>query len=243
MTHADFLRNAFRALLENFRAFLFYAAVALVLGIASVLFRVFIIAPMTDSASDTQLNLYLIAFQIGHVAITMAAATVTFARIGREVDKPMWRVADDVDALRLFYRMWILIGLIGLVSMQVVQLIASETSEPVTVDMFRVGFLVLIALLYAFGSCVMFYGRPGREEINQAFTTMSHHAGPVMMVCIIGVLAGFILPPLFVLLPLFLQPVVNVLDAYIDCFIFTFMWLVCIYNRDHYEHHEDDIDF
>jgi hypothetical protein len=254
----NFYREAAIALRQNGRSVLYYIAAGMLIAALDAMLDLFVLAPASGEAPDTALNLALIVSSILMVALGALASTIFFARVGREMDKPMWRVADDRDALRLFYRMWLLLGLLTLAYARVMeQFLSSADSTGLIV--FLCTFFIWATLLNVFGAFVMFYGRTGRDELNAAFGTFAHHLGPIIAVSLVGLLAGLMLvdaqqrilqigtaadaTPMHLALRVLLTTLLGGADSLVSIFIFAYAWLVCIFHRDHFEEPGDDFDF
>jgi len=255
----NFYREAAIALRQNGRTVLYYIAAGMAIALLDAVIDLFVLAPASGEAPDTAMNFALIVSSILMVALGALASTVFFARVGREMDKPMWRVADDRDALRLFYRLWLLLGLLTLAYARVMEQFLTGSSDPAGLIVFLCTFFVWATLLNVFGAFVMFYGRTGREEVNAAFGTFAHHLGPVIAVSLVGLLAGLMLVDSQqrivqigaaagatsgqLVLRIGLSGLLGGVDALVSMFIFAYAWLVCIFHRDHFEEPSDDFDF
>lgn len=247
----NFLGDAVRALHENYRPVLFYMGLVALLKTGEGTLQRLVLDPIAETTSDSLMGVYLILTRILLVAGVAVGDTVFLSRIGREVDKPYWRVRDDREALRRFYRLWLLLGLTNLVYLQVTeQITGNDPEHPATFFVF-LSYIVLVVLLHAFGTTVMFYGNVAREEVGEAFRTMSRHAQSIFGLCMLGVLAAFFLQVFYALivfgefaLPIELgaDALLAAMDGYISCFLFAYMWLVCRYDRDDYEHDREDFD-
>jgi hypothetical protein len=167
---------------------------------------------------------------------------------------------SDAYAFRLFYRLWFLLLLLALVYLHVMRQLLPAQPDADTGVIFLCSFFVLATLLNLFGAVVMFYGRPGREEVSQALSTMGHHIGPVIAACVVGLLAGLLLFQANMTamqigvgaksvsatdhaVRFLADAIIGGVDSLVSCFIFAYAWLVCIYHRDHYEEPGDDFDF
>lgn len=255
----NFYREAAIALRQNGRTVLLYIVAGMTIAALDVLLDLFVLAPATGDVPNTAMAVALIVSSILMVALGALASTVFFARMGREMDKPMWRVADDRDALRLFYRLWLLLGLLTLAYARVMEQFLAGSSDPTSLIAFLCTFFVWATLLNVFGAFVMFYGRAGREEINAAFGTFAHHLGPVIAISLLGLLAGLVLvdaqqrvvllgtapnsTSAHLVLRIVLSMLLGGVDSLVSIFIFAYAWLVCIFHRDHYEEPGDDFDF
>jgi hypothetical protein len=228
-----------------------YMGLAAGFSVIDPLFRETVLKPIAESTPESVLGLYLIGFRIALVALFAAVDSVLLARIGREVDKPYWRVPSDREALARFYRLWLLLGLMGLVYEQLSEQVAAASGSESVLFFFRISYYIFIVLLHVFGTAVMFYGKVGREEVSQAFTTMSNHARFVVGMCLLQILVGIGLDGVSDLVLLWGPPfaaglaltaALGLVLGYLSCLIFTFMWLVCIYDRDEYERDREDFD-
>lgn len=255
----NFYREATIALRHNFRPVLSFIAIGMLLSGGNSAFQLFVLQPEADAPAQT-LGLALVGWQIVYVAISAAAQTVFFSRMGREMDKPMWRVLDDRDAMRRFFRFWLLLGLLTLVYVHTMgALLPADTDVAVAVA-FLASVFTLATLVNVFGASVMFYGGAGRQEVREAFTTMGRHVAVIVAICLFGILAGLVLRDLNLSAVEFgkapggaawyhsaaavaLGMLAGAFDSLVGCFIFAYAWLVCIFDRDHFEQPGDDFDF
>ncbi|MDK1020998.1 MAG: hypothetical protein QGD90_05125 [Candidatus Hydrogenedentes bacterium] len=238
------LRAAFQALQQNYGPLLFYIGVAFAVYSARLSLDTLVIAPRSEEITENILRLYSIAIDIVAVAVVAMAQTIAFSRMGREIDKPMWRVADDLDAVRLFYKLWLLLGLVNVAAVRFRDILFRGTEEaPVQLILVMMWLLGAVLLIF-FGSAVMFYGRVGRQEVTEAVTTMARQLPYVLLIATVGFFFRLFLINLQLDLPLWARPALAIADGYLDCFLFASMWLVCIYHRDEYDHpDDDDFDF
>ncbi len=238
------LRAAFQALQRNYGPLLFYIGVGFAVYSARLSLDTLVIAPRAEEIAENILRLYSIAIDIVAVALVAMAQTIAFSRMGREIDRPMWRVADDLDAVRLFYKLWLLLGLVNIAALRFLDIVVARTDEAAVQFTLAMIWLMGAVLLIPFGAAVMFYGRVGRQEVAEAISTMTHQFPYTLLIAIVGIFFGLFLITLQPDLPLLARPALAIADGYLDCFLFAAMWLVCIYHRDEYEHPDDeDFDF
>ncbi len=245
------MRDAVRALHENYRPVLLYMSLVALLKTGEGALQKLVLDPIAETTSDSRMGMYLILTRIALVAGVALGDTVLLSRIGREVDKPYWRVPDDREALRRFYRLWLLLGLANLVYLQLTeQLTGGDPEHPATFFVF-LSYIMLVVLLHAFGTTVMFYGNVTRDEVGEAYRTMSRHAQSILGLCLLGILAAFLLQVFYALIVFGKLPLpaelgagalLAAMDGYISCFLFAYMWLVCRYDRDDYERDREDFD-
>ena len=236
------VRAALKALQRNYAPLLFYIGVGFVIYSARLAFSALIIEPRSEDLGENFIRLYSIAVDICSVAIVAMVQTVAFSRIGREIDTPMWRIENDRDAIRLFYTLWLLLGLVNIAAMRFLVIIVAATDEEPVQFALQMIWLAGAVLLVPFGAAVMFYGRVGRQEVGEAVSTMLRQFPHTFLIAIIGIFAALFLMNLQPDLPLWARPALVIADGYVDCLLFASMWLVCIYHRDEYVH-PDDEDF
>jgi len=238
------LSSAFLALQRNLGPLLFYLCVGFVVYSGRLAIDTLVIKPMGEDISETFIRFYGILVDIVAVAIIALAQTIAFSRIGRDIDRPMWRVEDDREALRRFYGLWLLLGLGNIAALRILDIAAASTGEESTRFLLAMLWLSGAVLIVPVGSSVMFYGHVKREEVGEALSTMLQHIPYVLLFSVIGIFFGFMFIGLQPDLPLWARPALAIADAYLDCFLFTCMWLVCIYHRDEFQHPDNqDFDF
>ena len=238
------IRAALQAVQRNYGPLLFYIGVGFAVYSARLALDALVIAPRSEDFGENLIRMYSFAIDIVAVAIVAMAQTVAFSRIGREIDRPTWRVENDMDAIRLFYTLWLLLGLLNVAAIRFLDIVVTRMDEPPVQFALAMMWLTGAVLLVPFGAAIMFYGRVGRREVGEAVSTMLRQFPHTFLIAIIGIFAGMFLINLQPDLPLWARPALAIADGYVDCLLFASMWLVCIYHRDEYEHPDDeDFDF
>jgi len=105
------LGAAFQALQRNRGPLLFFIGVATIVYSLQLVFYTLVIEPRSEETLERSIQFYSITVDIAGVAVIALAQTIAFSRIGRDVDRPMWRIAGDGEALKRFYGLWLLLGL------------------------------------------------------------------------------------------------------------------------------------
>jgi len=239
----DFLREAFRALRENIVYVALYALGFAVLD--SLHYQVFMrAAGEYDPATDPlPVGPLFVGIAIARAVVAAALDTLFFSRLGREIDRPMWRVSNDADAFRLFFGMWLLLRLLMVTFNEVIGVLGRETSEEATLLILAVVALYVVLFLKAIGAAIMFQGRAGSPEVSEAFSVIGHHFGPVFQVTLFSLLIFLVAELVRFGIPEAEIPLRSAIGAGVNCIILTSIWLVCMYHRDHWEPPEDDFDF
>ena len=238
------LRAALQALQRNYAPLLLYIGVVCAVYSARLALDTLVIAPNSENLAENFTQIYSIAIDILAVAIVAMAQTIAFSRIGREIDKPMWRVEGDRDAIGLFYKLWLLLGLMNITAVRFLDIAVAGTDEAAVQFTLAILWLTGAVLIVPFGAAVMFYGRVGRQEVGEAVSTMFRQFPYTFLIALVGIFAAMFLITLQPDLPLWARPALAIAHGYVDCLLFAAMWLVCIYHRDEYVHpDDDDFDF
>ena len=238
------LGAAFQALQRNRGPLLFFIGVATIVYSLQLVFYTLVIEPRSGETLERSIQFYSITVDIAGVAVIALAQTIAFSRIGRDVDRPMWRIEDDWEALKRFYGLWLLLGLASIAILRIVDIIATTTEEDSAGLVLFMLWLTIAALIVPFGSAVMFYGQVRRQEIGEAVSTMFRHFQYILLFAIIGIFFGIMISDLQSTLPLWARPALAIANGYLECLLFAAMWLVCIYHRDHIDRPDDqDFDF
>lgn len=167
---------------------------------------------------------------------------VVFSRLGKDIDKPLWKITDR-EAIRRFFSLWFIVnlGVTLLVSLQVSAAIRGDES---TSSLWFV--LVLCSNVFAVpvGALIMFYGGLGREGVFRAFSTGLMQFPRMILIFFFAWILLVIV--IFVAMDEsigdYIKPFFSIVEAFGDGFVFSCTWIVCIYQRRE-EEDESDFDF
>lgn len=246
------LQDAAQAVQRNVSALLLYAAIfggaEVVATLVTAAFQPSGEEPLSFSLRLLDVGIFL--FVVHAIAL---AQTLAFSRLGREIDRPLWKVRDDRDALHRFFVMWALIslatnGLMRLANMEY------GAGESVSIN-YLLGLATLIACLVGVpaGAGIMFTGTVSSRTIGEGLAPLFRRPGHTAIVLAV-MLSQLILGATFQsLLPvtgeegpsLVLRLAVVLASAfvqvYLDCLAFAGVWLICMLDRDTID--EIDLDF
>lgn len=246
------LRDAADAVQRNLPALLLYLAVNGVLTVLYLLVYAAVRARYpTDGVSMVpQLIDLVVMFVLA--GITAALHAVVFSRMGRDIDKPLWKVRDDRDALRRFYMLWLTADL-GLGALQWLASVKYGEGDLAALNgLFFLLFFLAFVVYIPCCACIMFFGHISRDTLGLALEPIIKHFGralPIFLVPLFQFALLFYVSAhravegdqldLVRWMPIFLAT--SVALSYFDCVIFAATWLVCIYNRETPD--EIDLDF
>ena len=235
------LRLAVQAIDHNFRAVLLYIGIHV--SVSSVTFfvsRTFL-RPLEGEDPTTLMNTLDIGLNVIDGIAWAIAQCVAFAWIGRNLDKPNWKIATAGESLKRFFGFWLLMDLIGVLTFRFFIYSVNAGADA--------SIVLWLPIFYGsatipLGAAIMFYQRVGTEEIGQALRTLGHQfPRTLLVVCIAG--AGFIFLNMIMLQTTgfpFAMPLISIIDSVLDCFIFSCTWIICMYYREESEN-DSDIDF
>ncbi len=248
----QYVREAAQAVQRNLTSFLLYAAILGVLDILTIL----ALAPFEPGKGEP-VTLTFRLLDVGQLLVAVHvgafAQTVVFSRLGRDIDRPLWKVRTDGEALKRFFMMW---ALINLTAYGLYRLAAMDFGDgDVTVINYLLLFTGLAALLVSipFGACIMFTGRVSSRTIGESLAPLTRQPGRTSVIFAI-VLVQLILfdvtrqllvsggdagPSLLARIGVGLTS--DILQTYLDCLVFAATWQLCMVDRDTVD--EIDIDF
>lgn len=238
------IKEAFAAVQRNRRSLLLYVAIIFGLHSVKLLCDYFLGQVAEAEIPPTVEHAYAFVSDIVAAAVYAVAQCTAFARIGREMDRPFWKIEGDGEALRRFFKLWFLLDLAGILLLRIVDGYASELDgESISVVLFFF-WIIIAVLLVPFGASVMFYGQVGKEEVLRAATTLIDQLPRTMLVLLMGyVIASIVIGiQMAGILPPWATPSLAILDGFGDCLIFCAVWLICIYHRDE-DAEGPDLDF
>lgn len=180
-------------------------------------------------------------------AAIAALQTVVFARMGREIDRPLWRSPDAADALRRFFQLWLILNLVTVALDQLLQLAYRQNAEAALVFLvFLYGLVVLLSI--PVGACIMFSGAFEWKELGTSLAPLVQQAPRTLVLIMLNLFQILLLFELVRLRSIRAEePAVfwtvytlaPVAMAYLDCVVFAGAWHLCIEHRNA----DQDVDF
>lgn len=183
--------------------------------------------------------------------LAAAIQAIILARLGRELDRPLWKCGSDLEALKRFWMPWFLLAL-GFTLFSELASLAVRNDLPDAAAMMLLLSLIYQLIVIPVGACVMYWGRLEWNELVEALRPIARQfslvvfvfmlqAGQFMMQFVLqGALVGYApddIERVFVL-ALGIMPL-----NLIEVLAFVTMWRILIINRDAPEDNEDDFDF
>lgn len=239
----EVIREGFAALQRNRSAVLWYFAITSIAHGILLVMRLQLIEPHAEEFSAAMLTFIRLGTMVGVTAAYALAQCVAFSRIGTDIDRPLWKISGDAEAIRKFYNLWFILMLVNVLVFQFCDQVAASISNDSTTLMLLLLWLMTVSLLIPFGTAVMFQGRAGSEELGRAFDTLTRQFSRTLIILLMAYgITSLVLAFQSVNLPIWCLPIVWLIDSYGDCLIFSCTWVLCMYNRDD-ETEDSDFDF
>jgi hypothetical protein len=234
--------EAFHGLQQNLRTLVLYIGLATAYQSAFLFGHHTLILPIEETLDPVYLNVYAFSTTILHALCWAVLQSICFARLGRKIDQPFWKISGDWESLKRFFKLWFLLDLGALTLLSVAEKLASGMDDESLAKMticFALGAAVTAA---PFGIAVMFHGRFGQEEVRAALSTLVAQLPRAALVVLMAFfVAMFLIDIRFSEnFAIGLAPLLYIVDAYVDCLIFCCIWYLCMLNRDE---DTEDIDF
>jgi hypothetical protein len=248
LTPGDILRDGVRSVQRNQWLIIAFAAACAGLDLAVRLVEWPLIGfDATRDIPPWAANVDLL-IQMVYVALYAALVAVVFARLGKDIDRPLWKCGSSAEALRRFFALWLIINLYFLMLYRLQRVAIMHDNEDVAIFL---ELLVMISYIVAFpaGTCIMYAGkldwaqlgpslRPLTRKFDLAFPVLAINFGGYVLLTIgmfigaeVTAIAGRLLIP----------GALSFAMALLDGFVFCAMWRVCMVHRDEPDTDDEDL--
>jgi hypothetical protein len=234
------LKAAFSHIFRCPKALLIYVGIIVGYVVLKTLVEEALIPKTDDMDIQSISKVYLVSTTIITSAIFAFAQALAFPMLGREIDKPLWKIQSTPSIIFQFFSFWLTLNFLLLTIDLLISLSGISNDDKFSIYLW---WLMSAAFLVPFGSTVMFYGQTGWQEIKQAITTIFGQFPYYMGITFLTFFFYLIFVQLHSLnLPIWGTAGLQTLSTTIDCIVFSFCWEVCKKHRDEQET-MDDIDF
>lgn len=239
----EYLQRAFQAVQRNLSSLGLYLVI--VVGASAAGTALFTALGISGDTVRGNVRLFACAVAVDLLLVlaNAIAQAIVFSRFAKDMDRPLWRMRDDREALRRYFLLWLafngVVFLLNLLSYDVPILIDNEEFGAIP----QLLALFAVALYIPLGAAMMFHGTADWRRIPESLGPYGRHFAKVMLVCCA---AGFLyLMMLDAALRMkehpLLRLVVDVILGYGDCVIFCAAWMICMHDRQNPE--DSSFDF
>ncbi|MBI5095781.1 MAG: hypothetical protein HZB26_25535 [Candidatus Hydrogenedentes bacterium] len=245
----DILSESFIALRRNAAAVALYVFGISGLNAAAVAVRVLTEDWFKQEAHAQFAHTYTVLSSVFLVIVVSLAQVVTFAKLGADIDRPLWRVSGVREAITRFFRIWLILNLLIMATVSLPELIADGPAGDGLKELILLLYVTLVVVCVPMGACVMFRGPETLEEASRCFSPLLHELPRTLLLFLLGALTIVMelsyygiresMPSKWTAVSLSL--LLFAVSSFIECFVFAGTWLICMTHREHGE--DTDFDF
>lgn len=239
----ELIRDAVNAVQKNLDALGIYVGIMLVASTTATYANSWMAVPAENPYADPNLIAYEVALNLFLVFSAAIAQSIAFARLGKNIDRPLWKISGDLEAIKLYLPLWAgLNAIVILVQALTTWSVATFGGSGVSGVLFIL--MVLAVIVYIpVGAALMFLRTPDWTHLPEAVRPLFRQFSKTLVILAmtgllfllqISLISGMEGQP-------WLRPLVDIAFAYFDCVIFSAVWLLSMYDRQAPE--EVDLDF
>jgi len=239
----ELIRDAVNAVQKNLEALGIYIGITLTVSVVSTFANSRMGAPPENPYADPNLVMYEVVLNLFLVFAAALAQSIAFARLGKDIDRPLWKISGDLEAIKKYLPLWAgLNAIVILIQVLTGWSISTFGGSPASGFLFIATVLAMILYIPA-GAALMFIRTPEWTHLPEAVRPLFRQFPKTLVILAltgvlyllqISLIAGTEDQP-------WLRPLVDIAFAYFDCVIFSAVWLVFMYDRQAPE--EVDLDF
>jgi len=239
----DILVQAIQAIQRNVPSLTLYLAITVSANVVALLVGSRIGDPEQASYGKGVLLLSEMGLDAFLVFCYAAAQAVAFSQLGKEIDRPLWKIADYREALRRYFPLWMALNgaviVLNLLAFVVPPLIDNE-------EFGRLPFWLLVfasATYIPVGAAIMFCRKFEWRKPGEALAPLRRQFPKTLIVlCLNGLLFFFFLSLMVqTASQKWIRPIIDIIFGYFDCVVFSATWLICMLDRQAPE--KVDLDF
>jgi hypothetical protein len=203
---------------------------------------------MGGTNPDAPVNAAMLAYEVAAnaflVVVYAFAQSIVFSRMGRLLDRPLWKCPGDREALKRYFPLWVLLNIIAVGSQRLMTWVPALMDNEAAAGPMVWIMAIVMAVYLPFGAAIMFAGRPEWRELGEALGPLGRQWPKALSVCFFSGATYMLLMLLVTAQPESQRwplPAIDVIAGYFDCLIFCATWLICMYDRQAPQ--DDDVDY
>jgi len=174
---------------------------------------------------------------VSFAALWAVIQTVTFALIGRDIDRPVWKCTGASEALKRYFKIWFVINLL-VILMQSLRgsMMRSEMEGPLE-------FLIMVTFLFTtpYGAALMHQGIHTAEDMGEALRTLFFSGRLLVQLLLVGLLQFVLYLAAMIsildagpgtLLATLVSVLTNLPSGILDCLLFVMAWKLAMLHRE-----------
>jgi hypothetical protein len=232
----NILSEAVKTVRQNGGTVLSYVAILVGLDAAKVSMDFLVDGGILVPPDPVVFRVYQYAADVLLAFFIAVVQAIVFARMGREIDRPLWKVKGDWDAVRRFFPLWFLLSLLQITLLRLLDNFG-ETAAGILCLM---GFFVLFLLYVPLGSCIMFTGNLRWGELPDSLAPLRRQWPYALIVLGLNGVQLLLLMEFLRFLAIHgsrdkwigLELGLDAVLSSLDCLVFAATWLICMTDRN-----------
>lgn len=240
----EILSNAVQAVQQNVRALLLYLAIMVSANIVGYVANSLVIPdPEVNPFENPTLLIYTFGLDLFLILCAAFAQAIVFARFGKEIDRPLWKVKGDWEALRRYFGLWFALNAGVFVLLEATNWAGRQFDYDQPFPMFFILMSGASILYIPIGACIMFTMRFEWRNLGESLAPLRRQFPKALL--ILGINTFLFVFYLALMIQTqsqqWLWPAITAISGYFDCLIFSATWLLCMFDRANPE--GVDLDF
>lgn len=239
----DLIRDAMNAVQRNWQALLLYAGIIVVLSACITVANQYVDIPEEDPFGEPGLVAYGVVANLILMFGMALAQSVGFSRFGKDIDRPLWKISGDLEAIRRFLPLWVGLNAINFLTQILAGWYATAYGPSAFTNLLSLLALVVVMLYIPVGAALMFIKTSDWTHVVEAIRPLIRRYPKTLLVMVFTALLDRL--QMFLLEGtqerVWLWPLVDLAFAYFECVIFSAVWLILMFDRQTPE--EVNLDF
>ncbi|HNR32493.1 MAG TPA: hypothetical protein PKI11_16505 [Candidatus Hydrogenedentes bacterium] len=245
MTARALFLDAWESVRRNWMTVTVFIAVVCVSEAIIRLLSLALVGGSPPEALSPALRVAELALKILLAAVYSAAQAVCYARMGKDIDRPLWKCPSDWEALARFFTPWFILNLLLLLLWTLQGVVAAHDSAG-GVLLLEFLIMLLYVLCVPIGACIVYGGGLQWQALGYLLYPLAKQFSLAVIPMLFGLIGFTLIGLVYDLVPgiagMPLTPVLlSAPLALLDCLAFAAMWRVCMIQRD--TPPDEDLDF
>jgi len=227
------LGDAVEAVQRNLYALALYLAVTVGFSIAGQVANYLAGGPPESPYASGLWTAYLFGLDAVFLIAIGVAQAVVFSRLGKDIDRPLWKIGGDGEAAKRYFVLWLALNAVATALDRVAlwsHTVLGNDALTATLALFHA---VVIVIHIPIGAAIMFLGPFEWRKLPECLRPLWRQFPQTLVV----VLFNGVWFALFIFLLAqtesqpWLRPALQVVFAYVDFVVFAAAWFICMLDR------------
>ncbi len=230
--------EAMHGVRRNLSAAAVFIGFALAGSLALMLVHYF--TPEGDASPPLYWRLLATLSDLVQAAMASLGACIGLGRMGRDLDRPLWKIRTDGESIRRFFLPWFILIAGDSAVNRLLALNIDAEAHPESILLYMLFCCALSAWIIPIGACIMFHGRLKWTQVGEALAPLTRSFSLTAFFLLFGFISSLMLTFVALSLPLPYRLIIETADNFCGCIIFAGIWELCRFNRNHPPEHDFD---